>query len=285
MEVSQIIGSVIQRSIVPQEISTVLNIATCPIKELEHKLDIVSLTSEILGVATSDFLTDYEYKRSIKLIAEPKFWREIEHLYYKIYDPPFEIFVREWYQYFRRWHEEHIRKFKELEISLSEDLLISQLSGININNIPTFSPFLGPAPFFALPISDFDGDSIRRYFSHFEIEPEKFSLSLKIRTASYYAPQKVKKAIVDIYRYDIPFGQSPETESELFKNIIKQAKNVVVAPLITGAMGTATLISNGQYLLAIECALASSATTLIFVGTASIADKILTYIASRRRKQ
>jgi len=286
MEGNQIIGSVIQRSIVPQEISTILNIATCPIKELKgHNLDIVSLTSEILGVASSDFLNESEYKKSIQLIAEPEFWHDLEHFYYEIYGPPFEIFVHEWYRYFRRWHEKYIRKIEKFKVSLSEDLLICQLAGININNIPTFSPILGPIPFFAFPIPDFDGEFISKYFSRFQIEPEKFLLALKIRTASYYAPKKVREAIVDIYQYDIPFGQSPETESELLKNIIKHAKSVIVAPLITGAMGTATLISNGQYILAIECALTSSATTLIFVGTASIVDKILNYIASKRRRK
>jgi len=286
MEGNQIIGSVIQRSIVPQDISSILNIATCPIKELKDRnFDIVSLTSEILGIASSDFLRDYEYKRSIELIAEPEFWHDLEHFYYDFYGPPFEIFVHEWYRYFRRWHKKHIQKIKEFKISLPEDLLITQLSGININNISTLFPFLGLAPFFAFPAPDFGDDFISKYFSRYEIEPEKFALAIKIRTASYYAPKKVKEAIFDIYQYGVPFGQSPETESELLKNIIKHAKSVIVAPLVTGAMGTATLISNGQYLLAIECALASSATTLIFFGTASIADKILNYIASRRRKQ
>jgi len=286
MENTQIIGSVIQRSIVPQDISTILNIATCPIKELRgNNFDIVAITSEILGIAPSDFLKNSEYEKSIKLIAEPEFWHDLEHFYYDVYGPSFEIFVHEWYRYFRRWHEKYVRKIKEYEVSLSEDLLICQLAGININNISTLFPFFGPAPFFAFPAPDLGDNILNKYFSRFEIAPEKFSLAIKIITASYYAPRKAREAIFDIYNYDIPFGQSPETESELLKNIIKHAKSVIVAPLITGAMGTATLISNGQYLLAIECALASSATTLIFVGTASVADKILNYITSRRMKQ
>ena len=286
MEGNQIIGSVIQRSIVPQKVSTILNVATCPIKELKgHNLNIVSLTSEILAVSPSDFLADSEYKKAIKLFAEPEFWRELEKIYHMIYGPLFEIFVPEWYRYFRRWHEKYIHKIEGVEISLSQDLLVCQLSGTNIDSVPTAFPLLGPAPFFAFPVPDLDDNFLNDYFSHHEIEPSQFSLAVKIRTASYYAPKKVREAINDIYQYDIPFGQSPETESELLKNIVKNAKSVIVAPLITGAMGTATLISNGQYILAIECALVSGATTLIFIGTASIADKILNYMASRRTKQ
>lgn len=66
--------------------------------------------------------------------------------------------------------------------------------------------------------------------------------------------------------------------NELLRNSIKQAKNIVVAPLIAGAMGSVTLLSTGQYILAIQCAIASGAITIIFVVTISISNKILDYI-------
>lgn len=66
-----------------------------------------------------------------------------------------------------------------------------------------------------------------------------------------------------------------KNSDELLRNSIKQAKNIVVAPLIAGAMGSATLLSTGQYILAIECAMASGAITIIFVLTTSVANRIL----------
>lgn len=139
-----------------------------------------------------------------------------------------------------------------------------------------------PLPFPYLPPKEDFEHVTDKFLRRFEIKPDHFSLSLKIRTFALLAPTRVRVSLKEIYEYHVPFGQSPETESETLKNIIKQAKSIVVAPLVAGAMGSATLLSTGQYVLAIECALASGASTIILVATTSIADRILDHLSKRR---
>jgi len=75
---------------------------------------------------------------------------------------------------------------------------------------------------------------------------------------------------------------SPET-SETLKIIEQYARSMfIAAPLVAGAMGSATLLSTGQYVLAIECALASSASAIVLVATISLADWILDCLSKRR---
>jgi len=75
---------------------------------------------------------------------------------------------------------------------------------------------------------------------------------------------------------------SPET-SETLKIIEQYARSMfIAAPLVAGAMGSATLLSTGQYVLAIEYALASSASAIVLVATISLADWILDCLSKRR---
>lgn len=68
---------------------------------------------------------------------------------------------------------------------------------------------------------------------------------------------------------------TPKTESSILRGVIKQAKSIVVVPLVAGAMCSTTLLSNGQYIFAIECTLASGIATIILVTTIYVADRIL----------
>ena len=75
---------------------------------------------------------------------------------------------------------------------------------------------------------------------------------------------------------------SPEN-SETLKIIEQYARSMfIAAPLVAGAMGSATLLSTGQYVLAIVCASASSASAIVLVATISLADWILDCLSKRR---
>ena len=274
-------GSVIQRSIVPKDISTILNIASVPSSDIGYKKPLKMTIAQLMGVVTSDCINDSEYNRSLQIVAEPEFWEEMEYLYHKFYGPPFDIFLHEWYRYFRRWHEIYFKGRQEERVNLSEDILLCQLGRVNINNVPVpWFPYPLPFPYLP-PKKDFEyiADKFSRRFG---IKPEHFSLALRIRISSLLVPERVRISLKEIYEYYIPFGQSPETESETLRNIIKHAKSIVVAPLVAGAMISTTLLSTGQFVLAIECALASGVSTIILVATTSIADLILDYISKRR---
>ena len=277
-------GSVIQRSIVPKEISTILNIASVPYSDIGYKKSLKLSVAQLVGVATADCISDFEYNRSLQIVGKPEVWSEIEDFYHELYGPPFDIFLHEWYHYFEIWHKKYFRGWQEERVNLSEDILLCQLGGVNINNVPVpWFPY--PLPFLHFPPKrDFEYIA-DKFLRRFEIKPEHFSLALKIRTSALLVPDRVRVSLKEIYEYYVPFGQSPETESETLKSIIKQAKSIVVAPLISGAMGSATLLSTGQYVLAVECALASGASTIILVASTSIADRVLEHLSKRRERE
>ena len=280
-DAKKVSGSVIQRSIVPKEISTILNIASVPSSDIGYKKSLKLSIAQLVGVATADCISDYEYNRSLQIVGKPEFWSEIEDFYHELYEPAFDISLHKWYHYFKKWHKEYFGGRQNERVNLSEDILLCQLGRVNINNVPVpWFPYPLPFPYFP-PKRDFEYIA-DKFLRRFEIKPEHFSLALKIRTSTLLVPDRVRISLKELYEYYVPFGQSPETVSETLRNIIKQAKSIVVAPLIAGAMSSATLLSTNQYVLAVECALASGASTIILVATTSIADWILDHLSKRR---
>ena len=220
----------------------------------------------------------------MQIVIDPKFWRDLEDFYHEFYGPPFDMFLHKWSYYFRRRHKEYFGEWQEKEIKLSDDILFCQLGGVNIDNVP-IPWFLYPLHFsYFPPKRDFEYIT-DKFLRKFEIKPEHFSISLKIRTSALLTPNRIRLSLEEIYGYHIPFGKSPESESETLRNIIKHAKSIVVAPLVAGAMDTATLLSTGQYILAVECSLASGVYTIILVASRSIADRVLKHLSRRREEE
>jgi len=276
-------GSVIQRSIVPEDISTILNVASIPSSDIGCQKSLKFAVTQLFGVSKTDCLSNFEYDSSLRITTKPEFWDSLEKFYHKFYGPQFnDIFFHEWYHYFRRWSKRYFKGWEEEKASLSDDIIVCQLAGINLANVAV--PWF-PYPFPYLPPEKEFRSITEEFLKEFEIKPEYFTTSLKIRMSSLLVPERVKISLSEIYKYYIPFGKSPESDSETLKNIIKQAKSIVVAPLIAGALGSTTLISTGQYILAIECALASGGATIVLIATTSLADRILDYISKRRGKE
>jgi len=276
-ENKEVTGSVIQRSIVLKDLSTILSVASVPSSDIGFQQSLKSTIAQLFGVATADCLTDSEYNRALRIITEDKFWRRLEdfylefgHFHYRLFNELYDGL----YHYFRT------KYLREEKVPLSEDILLCQLWGLNTGNVIPQFLYLYPLPFPYL--SSKFVERIMDILREFNIKPDHFSLSLKIRTSALLVPDRVRISLKEIYEYHVPFGQSPETESETLKNIIKQAKSIVVAPLVAGAMSSATLLSTGQYVLAIECTLASSASTIVLVATTSLADRILDHLSKRR---
>ena len=272
-ENKEVTGSVIQRSIVLKDLSTILSVASVPSSDIGFQQSLKSTIAQLFGVAIADCLTDSEYNRALRIITENKFWRRLKHFCLEFGHFHYHLFD-ELYYYFRT------RYLREEKVSLSKDILLCQLWGLNTGNVIHQFPYLYPLPFPYL--SSKFVERIMDILREFNIRPDHFSLSLKIRTSALLVPDRVRISLKEIYEYHVPFGQSPETESETLKNIIKQAKSIVVAPLVAGAMSSATLLSTGQYVLAIECTLASSASTIVLVATTSLADRILDHLSKRR---
>jgi hypothetical protein len=147
-ENKRVTGSVIQRSIVPEDISTILSVASTPSEDIGYQKSLKFAVTQLFGVSSTDCLTNFEYDRSLKIISEPEFWHRLEEFYHEFYGPPFDKFFHEWYHYFSR------RYFKDLEkekASLSDDVIVCQIAGLNIANVP-FPLMPYPLPFPYLPL-------------------------------------------------------------------------------------------------------------------------------------
>jgi hypothetical protein len=222
-----------------------------------------------------------EYSRSLGVLSKPEFWSELKHFYYfQFREPPFEPFVHEWYRRAWEWHGRVWMEEKNKHF-LADDTLRCQLSSADRT---AFGPWHSNLfPFLPIPPM-YPQKMLEEFFLKHEIRPEALTTAIRLRPTAIFSSKKVVSAANSLQQYDIPFGQSPKTTSDTLENIIKSAKNIVVAPLVAGGLGSATFISTGQYLLAIECAAAASASTIILVATTPLADYIVSYISRQRGK-
>ena len=271
-EIPEVVGSIVQRSIIPRELTTILSITAVPISEFPRNVDsLKALTTQMFGIATNDMISQNEYMRSLEALRQPHFWDEIEHFYFEFYDTPD---FRKWAKrYSKFWIEE------ERKPTLADDIVLCQLSSADIQNVPSvWAPYLFPFP----PPPRYPREMDSEFLSKYEIRPEAMAIAIQVRSMALFPSKKVASAVHGIYQYHIPFGQSPETTSDTLRNIIKSARSIVVAPLVAGAFGSAASIHTGQYLLAIECAAAASGATLFLVVTISLADYIVSYVSKQR---
>ena len=282
---SEIAGSVIMRTIIPKNLSTMLNFISVPISEIiQKKVPLSILISHIFGLTTSDIINNEDYKRANKAISDPNFWDDIEESYYYALGPPFEIFAREWFRGFRRWsrRNEYFRRESEVEGSMATDTILCQLAASSSQQSMSSSFFPFFQPFALPPLYSREFESSKTIFSKYEVSPELLSIAFQIKSSALYCNEKISSAAKGIYEYHVPFGQSPDTKSDTISNIIHTAKNVTVAPLVASGMGSATLISTGQYLLALECAATGAGSTLLLVATTTLADYIVNYVSKKR---
>ena len=79
--------------------------------------------------------------------------------------------------------------------------------------------------------------------------------------------------------------QSFDGRSHTLVSIIRSARMIIVAPLVAGAYQIPTLISTGQYLAAVQCALVAGITFLILYCSLGLADLAADYIGRRHRNK
>lgn len=96
-----------------------------------------------------------------------------------------------------------------------------------------------------------------------------------VRLAAVNPSPEFKQAFNPVLGYEIPFGLSPQTESDSLKKLISNAKNVALIPMIAGVHTTSTAISNGEWVVALKAASTSGAVVLVLLSTIAVADTIL----------
>lgn len=110
----------------------------------------------------------------------------------------------------------------------------------------------------------------------------KFLLGLRIHTARLTASPQVRQAVNDMYRYQIPFANSPEMSSDTLMGLLHNARQVALLPLIYGALAVAGHIEAGEYVLAMKASAASGGADFAFAAPVEIHGLITNALTKRR---
>lgn len=273
-----VLGSIVQRTFVPSELSTHLSVITLPWDDLKcGEAGLPTIVSALTGTARADLLTDREFAAAIAFMRDPDFFESIldERLWRRA---PFP-----WREMVRRYglfpwpseldpflvHDSAGRFDNENPSArLGEMVIAGQLSGWQHTPQPTWTV---------------TSERLRSSLRERQVSMEALATTARLLLAWTRKTDRVSTSLTQLGRYDIPYGNSPETKSETLRNMIQNARSVVVAPLVAGGLQSSSYISTGQYAAAFQCAVTAGAVTLLLVGSVGLADLVVDFL-SRRRK-
>jgi hypothetical protein len=87
--------------------------------------------------------------------------------------------------------------------------------------------------------------------------------------------RKVQETIESFLDFEIPFALSKKSDKVKLVEIISQARAIAYVPFASAATQATHLITQGQYIAALEVTLVSGAVTLILVATISLVEALL----------
>jgi hypothetical protein len=74
----------------------------------------------------------------------------------------------------------------------------------------------------------------------------------------------------------------PQNQSHTLRSVVRSARVLIVAPLVTGASQASAFISLGQYSSALKCAATSGVATIILISALLLADLLIDFMERRR---
>ena len=279
-ELSQIRGTVIQRSFVPHDLAAVLNIATVPLSEVYSGVTetedigptLRQVTSEILGIPNETIIDDRQYRKLRKLVRDGDLFRS--------YPPSHMRFLwREMFDEYLR-SEKSFPTHKELKIDgslnqFSKDSLCLLVSSHVGGIFPIF-------PFFAYPNLHIVTDSpdIRKL----GLSSESFRAGVSCYYSGRFAEPKIMDVVKELHNYDIPLGQSPQTNSDSLLTLIEHGKKMCLAPMVAAGGFGISQLNQGDFVTALITVGTGSVMTLVLVGTLSVSDLLVRHMITRRPK-
>lgn len=93
--------------------------------------------------------------------------------------------------------------------------------------------------------------------------------------------QSFKDDFQHLFEYTIPFGLSPETESQTLSNLLSHANKIALFPLIQGTSEVGNAIASHQWGVAVEAAATTGATIIIIMSSIAILDKLSQWSRSK----
>ena len=94
--------------------------------------------------------------------------------------------------------------------------------------------------------------------------------------------RKFKSQFKEALNYDIPFGLSPKSKSETLEALIKNSKTIALVPMLSGINTVSTVLTTGEWLVALEAATATGAVVIVLLSSIAISDRIVNYLQVRK---
>lgn len=276
-------GSVIQRSIIPEGLGAVLNIATVPVAELDRTYlendsnkNFRRLVGQVLGIPTESMVDDKQYSKLSKYLHDGRLWKEMSM---RARDPYTDHMFHYLYRYWRDFEEEAESEQYRLyrPDSHAEMLSTHSLALMMSPTVNTGMNWAGPFPFHPYWRKD-----RLKWIDEINITEEAFQLGLSCYFSSMSSGDRVFRFTKAAGNYDIPSGQSPATRSDNLKTIIETTKKVCLAPIAVGGTTAISQLSQCNYVSALLATGTGAAMTLILVGTVSVADYLVHYLLHKR---
>lgn len=203
-------GSVIQRTLIPDGLSAVLNVATVPVSELcadPEELDFTGLVAEVLGIADQTILDQEQYGE-----IEPR-----------LRSGPWDFFPA--HPFWEEFHDLWRRAYGKAEP-------IHPLGQHPAGLLATHALALMVRP--SVPNAYFQPLAVPWGPRSEGISEERRDLAMRCFVASRNPGDRVTAFIETIGEYDVPSGQSPATASDTLQAIIASSSKACVAPLLVG---------------------------------------------------
>jgi hypothetical protein len=269
-------GSIIQRSFISKELSSVINVASVPVKEIvkninevENKDFLKSFLAGLIGIPKNSVLDEIDYKMILNAFTENGVRR-----YFKYLPHPF---VDKYYYYWDEYLNNSIQSinFDDNDIvRMTRDFLILTTS-------PTNFPYAN-YPFLVPPSEPILFSIIRRELFKNNIYEEAIMTGMNCLTSRIGRIERTDNFINVIFDSDIPLGQSPKTNSDSLLKLLETGKKACLAPLGAGGVYGITQLTQGQYLAALLTVGTGSAMTLILIGTMAVGSLLIKKIAEGR---
>lgn len=276
-------GSVIQRSLIPEGLGAVLNVATVPIDELDSsclsqnsKYAFQRLVGQVLGIPVESIINDGQYRKLAEMFRDGDIWEEMAM---RAHHPYAEKMYHYWYRDWRYIMKERLSD--EWEVSF-RDHPAGLLGSHSLSLLVSPTKHTGMQWPFFMPSLLYRGSHGFLLFDKIELTEEAFQLGMNCFFTAVSADERVVRFTRAAGRYDIPSGQSPSAKSDSLTKLIETSKKVCLAPLAIGGTAAISQLSQGSFVTALLSAATGSAMTLILVGTVSVADYLVHYLLHKR---
>lgn len=249
-------GTVIQRSFVGREATNVVHIATVPVSELGlENASLEIIVADTLGIPRHSLLDAEAYADVVELLR-----RYPQDYFFPYFEHP------RLHRYFKRLHD--LLREDNAPAGLFNDFVSVAGDASNVS--------LPLMPFFSFPTTDLA--------SQLELSPQALSAALRCIAARAGRTSQAEHFLNEIYRYDIPLGQSPKVKSDSLLQLLDTSKKVCIAPLAIGGAHAVSQLTQGSYVAALLTTGTAGVMTLVLIGTVSVGALIVQRVAQARAR-